>query len=167
MKIRRALLNDDLGIAKVHVDTWRHAYSNIVPASRLAKLDYNYMSDRFSKSILENVENIYVVEETGKIIAFFIFGICRDSDVDSKIAGEIYAMYVLPDYWRKGIGKNICREAEQILKSQTYSQIFLWVFENNNQARQFYEVMGFKKDGAIKVLNIGAPLNAIRYIKSI
>jgi len=40
MIIRRATIEDLKGIAKVHVDTWRTAYKDIIPDSYLASLSY-------------------------------------------------------------------------------------------------------------------------------
>lgn len=71
-------------------------------------------------------------------------------------------MYILPAHWRKGIGGMMCREAEQILKSRTIIQMVLWVFNDNQKARGFYETIGFGADGAVKILNMGRPLKAIR-----
>lgn len=35
MKIRKAYLNDALGVAKVQVDSWKTTYKNIVPEAYL------------------------------------------------------------------------------------------------------------------------------------
>jgi hypothetical protein len=40
MIIRRAELNDVVGIAKVHVDSWKTTYKDIVPDEFLIKLSY-------------------------------------------------------------------------------------------------------------------------------
>jgi hypothetical protein len=43
----------------------------------------------------------------------------------------------------------------------------LWVFEANTEARCFYEAMGLRTDGALKMVELGKPLKAIRYTKMI
>lgn len=40
MKIRKAVLTDAKGIAKVHVDSWRTTYKNIIPDEFLKKFTY-------------------------------------------------------------------------------------------------------------------------------
>lgn len=40
MNIRKAVLADSKGIAKVHVDSWRTTYKNIIPDEFLKKLSY-------------------------------------------------------------------------------------------------------------------------------
>ena len=167
MNIREATSDDASAIARVHVDSWRSAYRGLVPDDRLAKLDYAQIATRFRESIVTGSEYIYVAEKVGDVIGFLALGCCRDSDICQKTNGEVYAMYLLPGHWRKGNGRIMCQEADLILKSQAYSQAVLWVFEENEQARRFYEAMGFAADGATKIWNMGAPLNVVRYAKII
>ncbi|MFH0728119.1 MAG: GNAT family N-acetyltransferase [Pseudomonadota bacterium] len=167
MNIRKALPEDALGIAKAHVDSWRYAYQSLLPDDRLARLDYTRGAERFRESIVQEAELIYVAENDTGIVGFFALGPCRDLGIDSPTTGEVYALYLTPEYWRKGIGRVMSCEADKILKSMGYSHIVLWVFEGNQRARIFYEAMGFIADGASKVLNVGAPINGIRYGKTI
>ena len=139
MNLRKAVPGDASAIAKAHVDSWRSAYPDLVPDDRLAKLSYVRGAERFRESILADLEDIYVARESGNVVGFLAFGNCRDSDVHHETTGEIYGMYILPEYWRKGIGRSMCREAVRILKSQACLQANLWVFEGNERARRFYE----------------------------
>ena len=41
----------------------------------------------------------------------------------------------------------------------------LWVFAGNEQARRFYEAMGYTADGGRKELDFGVPLEVVRYRK--
>lgn len=41
MQIRQAQAKDAAGIAKVHVDSWRTTYTNILPAEFLKNLSYD------------------------------------------------------------------------------------------------------------------------------
>jgi ribosomal protein S18 acetylase RimI-like enzyme len=165
--IRKASPDDALAIARVHVDSWRSAYRGLLPDERLERLDYVRGAERFREAIASGSEEIYVVEEKGSIAGFLALGPCRDGGVDEESTGEIYALYLSPEYWRKGIGRSMCREAEGMLKSQGHSQVVLWVFEDNQRARRFYETMGFIADGARKALNMGISLDAVRYRKAI
>ena len=67
----------------------------------------------------------------------------------------------------KGIGRLPCQEGEQILQSRGYVEVVLWVFEANQQARGFYEALGFETDGSTRALSLGVPLTAVRYRKSL
>ena len=50
-----------------------------------------------------------------------------------------------------------------MLSARGFGRIVLWVFEGNDSARRFYEAMGYTPDGATKIIEVGAPLPAIRY----
>jgi ribosomal protein S18 acetylase RimI-like enzyme len=167
MNIRRATPGDAGALAKVHVDSWRAAYRGLVPDSHLDNLDYERRSVRFRESLAASSEETYVAEENGKVVGFLTLGACRDEDVDREVTGEIWGIYLAPQHWRKGVGRLLCQRGEEILSTRGYTIATLWVFEGNHQARQFYEAMGFETDGASKSLNVGAPLQAIRYRKQL
>lgn len=167
MKIHRATPDDALNLAKVHIDSWRSAYNGLVPDSHLNNLDYEKRTQQFRKSLTHNNEETYIFEQNGEILGFLTLGECRDEDLDQKITGEIWGIYLAPEQWRKGIGTLIYRHGERLLESRGYRLIMLWVFGGNAQARKFYEAMGFIADGTSKTLMIGIPLEAVRYMKEL
>jgi ribosomal protein S18 acetylase RimI-like enzyme len=167
MEIRRATPEDAVALAKVHIDSWRSAYLGLVPDSHLDSLDYERRAQRFRESLAQSAEESYIAEREGEVLGFLTLGVCRDTDVDQETTGEIWGIYLAPGHWRKGIGTLLCRYGERILKARGYRIATLWVFAGNNQARRFYEAMGFKADGASRTLNPGAPLEAVRYRKEL
>jgi ribosomal protein S18 acetylase RimI-like enzyme len=130
-------------------------------------MDHSRGTERFRKSIGNESDLFCVAEDGVEIIGFLALGSCRDPDIDQSSTGEVYAMYLLPEYWRKGIGRAMSHMADRLLKDRGYSRAVLWVFKDNTKARMFYEAMGFVADGATKVLDMGAPLNAVRYCKAL
>ena len=108
-----------------------------------------------------------MAEHDGQIVGFLTLGDCRDSDVNQQTTGEIWGIYLSPEYWRKGIGRFLSEQGEAMLVSRGRSFATLWVLEANDQTRRFYEAMGFETDGATKQLNLGAPLTAVRYRKKL
>ena len=69
------------------------------------------------------------------------------------------------DHWRKGYGKKLSDFAESILKSKIKKEIILWVLEDNCDARNFYEKIGYVIEGRSKILERLGCLRAVRYIK--
>jgi len=100
-------------------------------------------------------------------VGFLTLGAARDPDLDTSRTGEIWGIYISPGYWRKGIGTRLAEEAEKMLRSRGYEDAVLWVLEGNQQARRFYEAMGFDLDGESKKIDWGAPLKAVRYRKAL
>jgi ribosomal protein S18 acetylase RimI-like enzyme len=114
-----------------------------------------------------NAEDTCLVQVDGEVVGFLTLGAARDPDLDVGRTGEIWGIYISPAYWRRGIGKRLAEEAERILKSRGYEDAVLWVLEDNQQARRFYEAMGFSLDGESKTVDWGAPLKAVRYRKAL
>ena len=167
MEIRPATSDDALILATILIDSWRSAYSGLVPDLYLDSMNYELRTEQFRHSLIEKNEETYIYEQNQKVAGFLTLGACRDSDLDHSKTGEIWGIYLSPLYWRKGIGTNLCRYGEQLLKSRGYKDIILWVFKGNSQAKSFYEIMGFNADGSSKILSVGVPLDAIRYRKNL
>ena len=76
------------------------------------------------------------------------------------------SIYMLPEYTGKGYGKMLLMEASKVLKYYGFNEIFLWVLEDNKNARQFYESQGFTlADGTLELTICGKPLKEVRYVK--
>ncbi len=167
MLIRPAKPEDSEILAEIHIDAWKAAYCGLVPQDYLQKLDYGKRAERFRALLTTDSENTFVAEEEQKLLGFITLGNCRDDDVDPKETGEIWGIYLAAENWRKGIGTKLCCFGENLLLSCGFKIIVLWVFAENEQARKFYEALGFAADGAEKTLNRGKLLLAVRYRKRI
>ena len=167
MEIRPARVSDAPALAKVHVDSWRTAYSELVPESQIQSFTYERRQERFRQSLAAGAEETYLVQVAGEVVGFLTVGASRDPDLDSDSTGEIWGIYVAPDYWRSGIGTSLANEAERIFASREYDDAVLWVLEGNEGARQFYEALGFSPDGQSKSIDWGRPLKALRYRKAL
>jgi ribosomal protein S18 acetylase RimI-like enzyme len=168
MKIRRATPDDAQALARIHIDSWRSAYRGLVPDAYLDGLDYESEARNLRHALAAETEETYCVEEKARLLAFVTLSASRDPDADPERTGEIRAIYVAPQDWHRGIGRALYRYAEDVLRSRGYGHATLWVFEQNAQARRFYEAVGFTVDGAVKTLCRGdAPLKAVRYGKAL
>jgi len=167
MKIRAATADDAPALGPVHVDSWRAAYRGLVPDARLDALDCERRAQSFRQWLEDADSAIFVTECAGRVVGFLTLGASRDADVDPKVTGEVMGIYLDPDHWRQGLGGTLCRHAENVLSRRGYTQVTLWVFAGNPRARRFYEAMGFEPDGASRELNVGAPLEAVRYRKAL
>ena len=160
--IRKALLEDAYERAVCHVSCWRSAYKGIVPDEVLENLSTYEISDKFKKEIELKGCLYYCAEYEGRIIGHF--NIRKSLDEDKPNAGEVHGIYLIEEYWGKGYGRQMMDCAITSLKQMGYSEIFLWVLEENDRARRFYEKCGFIFDGVKKEEIIGKPLIEIRYV---
>jgi L-amino acid N-acyltransferase YncA len=163
--IRSAIENDARGIAKVHIDSWRAIYRGHMPDSILDNLSFEKREQEWQGRLQDGI-NAWVIEEDKKIIGFASICPTRDSDADPSRVAEISAIYLLPEFWRKGLGQKLCQVVFDEVAKQGFKEITLWVLENNIQAARFYEAQGFIATGDVEVDHIGCEnLRVIRYKK--
>ena len=105
-------------------------------------------------------ENTLIAMDGMKVVGFISYGNYRDETLQ---AGEIIALYVLKDYYGKGIAQKLMKEALSTLEQ--FSEIFLWVLNENKRAIAFYQKMGFTFDGQEKILDLGKPITEIRMVR--
>jgi ribosomal protein S18 acetylase RimI-like enzyme len=167
MEIHRARAKDAPALARVHVDSWRAAYGGLVPDSSRQAFSYEWREEQFRQSLAAGAEETHLIRVEGEVVGFLTLGAARDSDLDTDRTGEIWGIYISPGYWRRGIGQRLAEEAQRMLRSRGYEDAVLWVLEGNQQARAFYEAVGFALDGQSNDLDWGTPLKAIRYRKAL
>ncbi len=168
MRIRPVTPVDAEALAGILIASWREAYRGFVPVRHLQDLNQEQRAEGFRNAISNHREETYCAEESDGLLGFLTLGPCRDTDLDPATTGEVWGIYLAPEYWRKGVGTMLCRYAEKSLASRHYHQAVLWVFEANGQARRFYEAMGFQSDTATKELTVGGiQLTAMRYRKTL
>lgn len=92
--------------------------------------------------------HIFVAEGEVGVSGFASFGPTRDSDDDPEQVGELYAIYVLPEAWGKGVGRTLMAKLLEHLRADGFRESTLWVLADNPRTRHFYEVAGWKIDGA-------------------
>ena len=140
MRIRRALLSDAPGIARVDVESWRSTYVGLVPDDFLASYDYGERERARRTSLADESTATYVAERRrGGIVGFLSGGPARMDDM--PYAGELYAIYLLEQHQRQGIGRRLVGELCTWLLSRGLTSMYVWVLKEN-PSRRFYESLG-------------------------
>jgi GNAT superfamily N-acetyltransferase len=166
LKIRYADIGDAETLGNIHAKSWQAAYRGIVPDEYLSGITPENRTIRFVQALSEGRENNALIFADEIPAGFICLGKCRDSDKDDTY-GEIWGIYLLPDYWRKGIGTFALTWGIDELAIHHFSRATLWVLKENTGARQFYEKNGFLPDGTEKIINLGRALAECRYVKVI
>ena len=145
------------GKSLVHWQTWREAYDNLLPADFQETMTLEkcrFFSQKYP-------ENTLIAMDGKKVVGFISYGNYRDETIQ---AGEIIALYVLKDYYGKGVSKQLMHAAFVALDQ--FSEIYLWVLKDNKRAIAFYQKMGFTVDGPEKILELGKPVKELRMVCS-
>jgi L-amino acid N-acyltransferase YncA len=137
--VRKAKLGDEGGIAQVHVDSWRTTYNGIINDKILNNLSVERRETHWRNAIEKN-ELLYVaINEEGRIIGFSSAGKSRSSEY--QYDGELYAIYILEDYQKRGIGKQLISSVAKELREDGYQSIIVWVL-SENPSKTAYEKLG-------------------------
>jgi GntR family transcriptional regulator len=147
-RLRLAAPTDALDLARVFVSAWRDGYRGIVPQSVLDALDERDIADWLGTLTSSSGPTTWVVESSsGEIIAFSRHG----ADPSDGRRGHVYSLYVAPPSSGRGIAKALLEHDLRLLSSQGLDTVTLWVFEENQAARNLYASFGFVPDGARRV----------------
>jgi ribosomal protein S18 acetylase RimI-like enzyme len=168
MNVRPAQSGDARRIADIHVHTWQVAYPGIVPADYLAALSIDNHEAMWRDSIAKGTPELLVALEADVILGWAAFGRSRDEGAEAGVA-EIWAIYVDPAHWSRGVGRALWVGARAILRSQGFVSVGLWAFPENERAGKFYRSLGFELEpGSAKQFVLGgASLNEVRYVRRV
>lgn len=160
MNIRKAVLADAKGIAKVHVDSWKTTYENIIPDEYIKQLSYE-KRERLWKEGIPKGGVFVAVNEEGKIVGFSSGGKERTGKYP-HFSGELYAIYILKEFQGKGLGRLLVQSVMKELMLENMTTMMVLVLEDNS-ACHFYELMGGKKISSIEVDFTGTKLTELVY----
>jgi ribosomal protein S18 acetylase RimI-like enzyme len=147
--IRPETVEDVPTTAALHVAAWQRGYAGILPEDYLVGLDVQEWAELRRQRLqapMEGARNV-VAEIDGQVVGFVVFGPDTEAeswDEDEPAAGRIWACYVHPDHWGRGVGGALVRHA---LRDLAEPVVHVWVLEANGRARRLYERHGFVTDG--------------------
>jgi GNAT superfamily N-acetyltransferase len=190
--VRPATLADVTEIAMIHVRSWQAAYRGLMPQDYLDGLDPAARAARWQRNLEAldwSASGVLVVTDgpatastatastatastatastatasTG-IAGFAGYWPTRDADQDPVRTGEVAAIYLHPDAWGQGLGRQLMAATLANLAAAGYRDATLWVLRDNARARRFYSQAGWAADGASKTDDVdGFPLLEVRY----
>lgn len=159
--IRRATPEDAEAVARVHIETWQAAYAHVLPREGLESLSGERAARRAE---LHRRSPPIVAEADGEIVGFVSVG----AGIDPGTDGELYAIYVHPNHWDRGFGRELIQAGEERLRELGHRHAVLWVLDDNPRARRFYEAAGWTFDGARRPIELfGVSVPEIRYSKQL
>ena len=140
--LEKPLTPSDLrGKALVHWTAWHEAYPGLVSEDFLERMTLA----KCEEIAFAHPENMLVAKDGGRVVGFVAWG---DRGEEAPGVGEIFALYVLKEYYGTGMGKMLFEAGLEALKAQgTYETIVLWVLKDNRRAIRFYEKCGFRATG--------------------
>jgi GNAT superfamily N-acetyltransferase len=154
VELRDATPADAHAIATVNVQSWRAAYRGLLPDDVLADLSVHDREQLWSDSLTARPAHtrIVVAAMGDAIVGFAATGppLVPDDRADPTL-GDLYALYLNPDVWRRGIGTQLHAAALDRLRSCGFTHAGLWVLDDNHRACRFYYRLGWSDTGRTQI----------------
>lgn len=163
IEIRPISPDDGALVGQIHAETWKIAYKGIINDRYLDNLSASRWEEGVAQKIADGEWQGLGAVSDGILAGCTFYSGARDE----KRAGwgEIISLYVLPRYWRRGIGFMLLNQAMDGLNAVGFDKCYLWVLSENRQAITFYKRYGFKQDGGeLQYTLDGQKLNEISMI---
>lgn len=136
---RRAVAKDAREIAAVHDASWSNAYRGLVPHKALDKM-VRRRGERWWAEAIRRSTFVLVLEIGGRIAGYATLGRNRVRTLPHQ--GEIYELYLLPEYQGVGLGTRLFLAARSELARRGMKGAVVWVLADNERAISFYENAG-------------------------
>ncbi len=138
IQIRRAGVQDAVGIADVAQRTWKDTYAEIIlPATQERFLGRWYTPAALGEAMGRSESWFYVAAVGEEVIGFAQFMLREDR------RGELTRIYVLPAWQRRRVGSHLLKEGLNALSTNGVEEVFVHVERGNGKGIGFYERRGF------------------------
>lgn len=150
--IRLATPEDARRIAEIQVAAWQAAYGGMMPGEYLEGLRVEPREEVWRGACgLEGAPLwVRMLEAEAELDVAGFCHVVPSRDEDGQGAAEVTSIYLRPDHWRRGLGRELLAAALAFAAEQGFARVTLWVLVENLAARQFYEALGFRPDGRLK-----------------
>jgi len=138
--VRQARIKDADSIAFVHVQSWKTTYVGIVPDAYLASLTPESRAEMWKEWLNEGQALTFVAEDATGVFGFASGGKARDT-IDGYDA-ELYAIYVLQQKQRRGVGRSLVRKVAKALRDNGFRSLIVWVLAKNPSVDFYVRLRG-------------------------
>src|SRR2546421_9485801 len=137
--IRPARPGDARGIARLDVETWRTTYAGVLSTAYLVGLSERRREAGWRGVILREPRDVRVaIGSNGAILGF---GSCGPNRGDRAFTGEVFTLYVAPDWQNQGIGRRLLIALFRRLAAAGRRSAFSWGV-GEKPSWFFYERLG-------------------------
>ena len=137
--IRRAEPQDAGAIADVHHEAWQGAYAGIIPYKALTAM-INRRGTQWWSNAIRRAASVLVIEIGGEVAGYATMGRNRARELPQQ--GEIYELYLRPEYQGIGLGPRLFEAARDKLSAYGLKGLVVWALEDNANALNFYSRAG-------------------------
>ena len=154
VEVREATPDDARAIATVHVASWRAAYRGLMPDEVLAGLSVPDRERSWLDRLTAQAPRTRTVLATDgpTVLGFASTGppLVPEDRPDPDL-GDLYAVYLDPGVWGRGVGTRLHAAALDSLRDCGFTRAGLWVLDGNERALRFYRREGWVDTGRTRL----------------
>jgi ribosomal protein S18 acetylase RimI-like enzyme len=139
IEIRQAKVADATAIAETHDEAWRSAYQGIIPGPELDKLINRRGPDWWASAIRKG-SRVAILAFGNTIAGYSNYG--RNRARSLYYDGEIYELYLRPEFQGLGFGRRLFSAARRDLVQSGLKSLVIWALSDNDPAIEFYRALG-------------------------
>jgi ribosomal protein S18 acetylase RimI-like enzyme len=159
LSLRQARPSDAADLARIYIESWQDTYAGILPHALLGGMSVTRHAARWRAAIRGGGVLVTEAEKHG-VIGLASLGPARDSSLGFD--GEIYTLYVDPDFLGRGAGRALLHGAFATLKENRFQSCLVWSHARNN-ACFFYQAMGGLRVAERTTRMGGAPVPEVAF----
>lgn len=139
IEVRPAKIADASAVASAHDEAWRSAYQGIIPGAELDKL-INRRGPHWWESAIRKGSRVSVLVFGDKVAGYTNYG--RNRARSLQFEGEIYELYLRPEFQGLGFGRRLFSAARRDLMQSGLRSMVIWALSDNEPAVEFYRTLG-------------------------
>jgi len=149
---------DAADMGRVHAQVWHETYDGMISSAALEAVSPKRLADLWSNYSARGEDHRHAAALVdGQIVGFAASGPARDDDAPA--ARELYFVFLLDSWHRKGIGRQLF---DAVVDDD--EPLYGWIAENYPGGTGFYEKRGFTIDGTTRTEPfLGEHLTEIRF----
>jgi len=139
IEIRRARPADAKSVATAHDDAWRNAYQGVIPGPELERLIAR-RGEAWWNGAIRKGSRISLLAFGDTIAGYANYG--RNRARSLYYDGEIYELYLRPEFQGLGFGRRLFTAARRDLLQSGLKSMVIWALSDNDPATEFYRALG-------------------------
>lgn len=153
VSVRPARVGDAGEVARVQLDSWRHGYAELLPAT-LADLTVEQVAQPWAASLQapNPRHHLLVALDGDSVVGFAATAPASDPYLDGSVDAELLALHVQPEATGAGHGSRLLAATVDHLREDGFTHAVTWVFAADEPLRRFLEGTGWADDGAVRSL---------------
>jgi GNAT superfamily N-acetyltransferase len=159
LSLRLARPGDAIPLARIYVTAWQDAYAAILPHQLLANMSVEMHAARLERAIRKGAVLVAEAPRHG-VVGLAGFGAARDHVLGFD--GEVYTLYVDPDFLGQGVGRSLLHGTFAALEARAFHSCLIWSHAQNH-ACFFYEAMGGARIAERRVMLGGQDVGEVAF----